>query len=117
MFAPVSGASASQLTHCDMDVSTTDSSVTTHNHSVTHDMTVMSMSDTSVQKAESSHDCCSNNNICISNCDMSMSVSMLIKTSSYSPNFTRTVALVAPVNDLIIREHTPPFRPPLSLHS
>ncbi len=117
MIVPVRGAVAMQQSHCDMDDNTVYTSADISDHSIAHDMTAMSIADTSVQKADKSHDCCSNNSICISNCDMSMSVSVLMKRSIYTPKFTQAEASVALTTDLITIEHTPPYRPPLVFHS
>ena len=122
MFAPMRSVIAMQQTHCDMGNHIAghdaESSTVISDHSDDHDMIAMSMANSStVQKSEISHDCCSGSSNCVSNCDMSISVSLLMQESSYIPNFTNTSGSVALITDLIKKEFTPPFRPPLVSHS
>jgi len=48
---------------------------------------------------------------------MSISVSLLVHKSFYTPNFINLPGSVALITDLIKKEFTPPFRPPLVTHS
>jgi len=81
----------------------------------THDMTAMSM--LTGESKQNSHDCCTGDSICKKICHMSMPASILMQDSSYIANFTHVSQSVALSTDLIKREHTPPFRPPLAYHS
>lgn len=78
-----------------------------------HDMMSM-VTDASKQN---SHDCCTGSGICKKICHMSMPVSILMQDSPYISNFTNVTQSVSLSTDLIKRELTPPFRPPLVSHS
>ncbi len=83
-------------------------------HSAGHDMMAMSMATSSnEQKAENSHACCSGKSSCADNCEMRISVSLLMQKSSYNPNFTNITRSVVLISGLVKKEYTPPFRPPL----
>ena len=122
MFAPVRSVMAMQQTHCDMgnhaghdvESSATISADPGTGDPGSHDMMTMSITSSSVQD---SHDCCSGKSICASDCDMSISVSLLVHKSFYTPNFINLPGSVALITDLIKKEFTPPFRPPLVTHS
>lgn len=122
MFAPLRSVMAMQQIHCDMGNHIAghdaESSTVISDYSDDHDMMAMSMTaSSSVQKTENSHDCCSGNSNCVSDCDMSISASLLMQESSYSPNFTNVLGSVALAANLIKIEFIPPFRPPLVSHS
>lgn len=114
MFVPMRSVMAMQQSHCDMVNHITGSSTVISDYTGGHDMMAMSMSaSSSAQKAENSHDCCSAKGDCTSDCHMSVSVSLLMQKSSYKPNFTNISGSVALISDLVKKEFTPPFRPPL----
>ena len=127
MFAPLRSVMAMQQIHCDMGNhiagmnadQNAESSTVVSGYSDDHDMLAMSMvtSTSDQKKSENSHGCCSGKSICTSNCDMSISASLLIQESSYIPNFTNIPGPVTQITDLIKKEFTPPFRPPLVFHS
>ena len=123
MFAPLRGVMAMQQTHCDVGNHIAghdaESSAVISAYSGDHEMMDMSVvANTSVQKSVNSHSCCSGSHKCVSNCaDMSISASLLMQELSYTPNFTNVSGSVALTTDLINREFTPPFRPPLVTHS
>ena len=125
MFAPMRSAMAMQQSHCN----NMDSNISNHNavssavipdYSGDHDIMVMLISSNpqkAEQKVESAHGCCSGQGSCTSDCDMGVSVSLLMQESSYVPNLTNISESVALITDLIKREFIPPFRPPLVSHS
>ena len=119
MFAPLRSVMAMQQAHCDMGNhiagKNADSSTVISDHTGNHDMMAMSMAASS--SVQNSPDCCSGKSICSSDCDMSISVSLLMQESSYIPNFTDVPGSVALTTGLIKKEFTPPFRPPLVSHS
>ena len=124
MFAPLRSVMAMQQTHCDMANhiagQNAQSSTVISDYSGDHDMMAMSMAANSSEHKsveQKSHDCCSGKSICTSDCDMSISASLLIQESSYTPNFTNAPGSVALITVLIKKEFTPPFRPPLVSHS
>jgi len=123
----VRSALAMQQTHCDMSDNVAADGAVMSEHSG-HDMMAMSMTDdpktadfetvdSGMQKSEKSHDCCSDSTFCESACNMNISASLLTQESSYIPNFTNVPGSVALITDLINKEFTPPFRPPLVSHN
>jgi len=104
MFAPASGSLAAQSSHCDMSN--------------------MSSMNSELMDSDSSHqghalqteknNCCDTDN-CASNCDMGMTVSLFIQTSSYSPVFLAVTESVALSTEVLIRSLAPPSRPPADL--
>lgn len=115
MFAPLRSVMAMQQSHCDtgdstIEVSTTASVSKMH---AMHDMSAMSLPDSSNQNSEqSSHQCCSDGNTCANDCDMGVAVSLLIQTSIYAPLFINVAEAENISSSPIIRELTPPSRPP-----
>ena len=83
MLAPMRSVMAMQQIHCDMGNHITghdaESSTVISDYSDDHDMMAMSMAASTNLK--NSHDCCSDNNSCVSGCDMNISVSLLTQES------------------------------------
>ena len=111
---------AMPLSHCDMANSgtsqnsahNTGSNTLMSDYPAAHDMMSMATSSNG-QNAENSHACCSGKSSCTDNCDMRISVSLLMQKSSYNPNFTNITRSVVLIPDPVKKEYTPPFRPPL----
>jgi len=139
MFAPLRSVMAAQQSHCDMeDMSTEEMSVSMH-ASKSHDMSKMSSMDMSAwlaaseqtaaepatsqptiseqaaEQAAVNQQCCCCDDNCVSNCDMGLSVSILIHASSYTPVFINTAVSTTPSLNVLARALTPPSRPPAYL--
>lgn len=120
MFAPLSSPMAMQQSHCDMDadamsISTASSTLAVESHDMhaSHDMASMSLPDSNQQKSEtSSHQCCYDGNACAGDCDMGMTVSLLIQTATFAPLFINVEEAENVSSAAIVRELTPPSRPP-----
>ena len=113
MFAPLRSVMAIQSTHCQMD-----------------DMSVMNsmVQDQSVQGQTSHHmdhdqsiavdqQCCCCDDACAGSCDMGMSASLVMQSSSYGPVFRNVSESVSISTDILVRELTPPSRPPANLYN
>lgn len=135
MFAPLRGAIAVQQTHCDMNEmampSAGDNVMPGHDMSG-HDMTAMnSMVAVHQEMAyqESSHEfdqsslqpdhqcCCCDGADCAGNCDMGMTVSLLLQQSPYQPVFKGEAESATVSSTVLLRELTPPSRPPAKFHN
>ena len=120
MFAPIRSVMAMQLTHCDMDtavmkistpVSKTDAGPSDIHAS--HDMSSMPGHNSGHQKSEKNqHPCCSGAKVCASDCDMGTTVSLFIQKSTYAPLFINVAETENISSEPIVRELTPPSRPP-----
>ena len=124
MFAPMRSVLAEQQSHCDMDempvsVSMSKaehviSSITVSSHdSFTHDSPT---NDASITDITAEHDCCCcDANSCVSNCDMSISASILMQNSAYTPIIISTSNSALFSSALLIRALPPLSRPPVIL--
>jgi len=137
MFAPLRSVMAVQQTHCDMDagVLVSNSDLVSSNSPVLHDMSTMlsiesmhhknqyAVTEHSAnhqvadqlaveQQTESNHQCCCCDTNCVSDCEMGMSVSLLMQVSSYTPLFTNAADSAIISFEILVRELTPPSRPP-----
>lgn len=122
MFSPVRSAMAMEQSHCDMnDNVAVDSAIISEHldseHSGHNMMAMPMIDDSGIQKSENAHDCCSGSNSCVDNCNIHVSVSLLTHETTYIPNLTNVSESVVLIPDLIKKEFTPPFRPPLFFHS
>lgn len=117
MVAPMRSVMAMQQMHCDMDTSSTSKVSVSENHAA-HDMSSMSQlafnqQATNQQPSEKNqHSCCSGSDSCSTNCDMGMAVSLLIQATSYAPLFLNVAEAESVSSAPIVRELTPPSRPP-----
>ncbi len=98
MFAPVSGVLAAQPESCDMSNMSSMDSDTSQEY---------------ILQTEKNN-CCDTDN-CAGTCDMGMTVSLFIQTSSYSPVFLAVTESVALSTEVLIRSLAPPSRPPADL--
>jgi hypothetical protein len=105
MFAPVRGAMALQQVHCNMDDMVMES----------HDMASMPSTDTKQQADRQC--CCCDGADCASNCDMGMTVSLVIQQTPYIPVFKKVSESITISANILLRELTPPSRPPANLHN
>ena len=118
MVAPMRSVMAMQQMHCDMDASSSVSEVSVSENHAGHDMSSMSplafnQQATNQQPSEKNqHPCCSGSDSCSTNCDMGMAVSLLIQTTSYAPLFLNVAEAESVSSAPIVRELTPPSRPP-----
>lgn len=118
MFAPMRSVMAMQQMHCDMDASSSVSEVSVSENHASHDMSSMSQlafnqQPTNQQPSEKNqHSCCSGSDSCSTNCDMGMAVSLLIQATSYAPLFLNVADADNVSSAPIVRELTPPSRPP-----
>lgn len=103
-------ASESALSHCDVaDMDMTAKTLSMQRHVVSAEAVVN-------QQAATDHQCCCcDDTTCASDCDMGMSVSILIQSSGYLPFFINKKTLTLPASNLLIRALTPPSRPPVIL--
>ena len=119
MFAPIRSAMAVQQAPCDMDGMNMDEmsmSMSMQGHDM-HAMHDMSSTDDPAdlatdQQVVSSAQCCCCGNDCVSNCDISVSVSLIMQVSAFSPVFVNTSNTHSFISDLLLRALTPPSRPP-----
>ena len=115
MLLPLRGAFAMQLVACNMD----DTSATMSLEHCQH-KAALSASAGSVVKQHAStpyKGCCSNGGACMSDCHFAMSASLLVTDSGYAPVLLATAVIATISNALVVRELSPPSRPPLTLHS
>ena len=70
---------------------------------------------TTEQQVVSSAQCCCCGNDCVSNCDVSVSVSLIMQASAYSPVFVNASNTDHYISDLLLRTLTPPSRPPATI--
>lgn len=122
MVAPMRSVMAMQQMHCDMDASSSVSEVSVSENHASHDMSSMSplafnQQATNQQPSEKNqHSCCSGSgsgsDSCSTNCDMGMAVSLLIQATSYAPLFLNVAEAEGVSSAPIVRELTPPSRPP-----
>ncbi len=116
MFAPIRSAMAVQQTHCDMDEMNMDEmsmSMSMQDHNM-HDMSSADhrIDLTIDEKAVSNKQCCCCDNDCVSNCEIGVSVSLVMQVSVYSPVIVNTSNTDSYISDLLLRTLTPPSRPP-----
>ena len=114
MFAPIRSAMAVQQTHCDMDEMNIDEmSMSMQDHAM-HDMSSADhpIELTIDEQAVSNTQCCCCDNDCVSNCEIGVSVSLVMQVSVYSPVFVNTSNTHSYISDLLLRTLKPPSRPP-----
>lgn len=123
MFAPIRSVTATQLMHCDMDASAvkistivSTSNVSSADMHASHDMSSMPMHDSGQQPSDTNqHRCCDGMKTCAGDCDMGTAVSLLIQTSNYAPLFINVAETEIISSEPIVRELTPPSRPPAKI--
>ncbi|MFV2004683.1 MAG: hypothetical protein ACC650_05715 [Gammaproteobacteria bacterium] len=125
MMAPLRSVLATQLMVCDMKADslvTAEASVSAKHcqHGIGND----SMSNASVlevqddfQIGKQTKSCCSSNSACMSGCHFAISASLFIQPADYSPALLVIDTFDNVSSLLIVRELSPPSRPPLSLYS
>ncbi len=117
VIAPVRGALAIQDSHCDMEemvMSKHDGMMGSHDM-MTHDMSGMMSSEQ--PQHNSKQCCCCDGTDCAGQCDMGMSVSIVVQQSSYVPVFKDVSESITVSENILVRELTPPSRPPANLHN
>ena len=132
ILAPLRSVLASQLMACDMEKSpaviTLDAGA-----DVTPDHCQHGSSDTAAGKVKSKNlqgdnptkyqnilqakSCCSDSDACQSNCQFALSASLFLQHVEYLPALFSEAAFEAASHAVLVRELTPPSRPPLLLHS
>lgn len=123
MLMPVRSAMAMQFVHCDMDASgikistvIAASESSSSGMHASHDMTSMSVHDSSHQPSDTNqHSCCDGMKTCAGDCDMGTAVSLLIQTSSYAPLLISVAEAGNDSSEPILRELIPPSRPPAKI--
>jgi len=111
MFAPMRSVLAEPVSHCDMD----DMSSTASMHQM-HQSQAGFIPDHINQSQQSQHQCCCcDTSRCAGNCDMGMTVSLLMQASPYSPVFVNAEKITLYSAVLLLRTLSPPSRPPLIL--
>jgi hypothetical protein len=135
IISPLRSALAMQLMQCEMenmmDDVTANMAVASH-HAEMHTMHVSTnaspvgsshqlhvMQTESAQPVSDQHQCCccDDGSNCMGNCDLGMNASLVILVSAYTPAFVEVTQAPIISTDVIIRELTPPSRPPATLHS
>ena len=116
VFAPIRSVMAVQQAHCDMDEMNMDE-MSMPMSMQEHDMHNMSSADNAIdltidERDVSNTQCCCCDNDCVSNCDIGVSVSLVMQVSVYSPVFVNTSNTHSYISDLLLRTLTPPSRPP-----
>ena len=129
MITPMRGVLASSLSHCDMsdmdmsamnminkDMINKDGAAMTmmHEHHASA-VTVVGKLVTDKQMDTHNECCCCDGNSCTGNCDMGMSVSILMLGSSYTPGFVDTKLSILSTSSVLAVALTPPSRPPALL--
>lgn len=123
MFAPLRGVVAMQDTHCDMDEMSMSSSSADSSHEmmVSDEMHIMSSIDADALQQESGQSdhqcCCCEGADCAANCDLGTVVSLVLQQSSYVPLFKDVSESISVSQNILIRELTPPSRPPATLYN
>jgi hypothetical protein len=114
VFTPMRSVLAEQVSHCNMeDMPAMSVTVSTHHMHVSQ---ADQISDHINQSQLSQHECCCcDADSCAGNCDMGMTVSLLMQVSPYSPVLINTEKLILSSSKLLIRALSPPSRPPLTL--
>ena len=116
MFAPIRSAMAVQQAHCDMDeMNMGEMSMPMSMQG--HDMHDMSSADDPIdlkidEKTVTDTQCCCCGNDCVSNCEIGVSVSLVLQVSLYSPVFANASNIHSYTTDLLLRTLSPPSRPP-----
>jgi hypothetical protein len=67
--------------------------------------------------SKQSKDCCGNSNTCLSDCHFAISVSMFLQTVDYSPLLLNADIFENVSITPLVRELSPPSKPPLHLYS
>jgi len=113
MFAPMRSVLAEQASHCNMDdMSAMSATASTHQMQLSQPDLIP---DHINQSQQSQHECCCcDAGSCAGNCDMGMTVSLLMQVSSYSPHFVNPEKLMLSATALLLRTLSPPSRPPLT---
>ena len=136
MFSPVRSVLAGQSEHCNMDeMKSSMSEMKTapsydNDKHASHDMSAKTSKNSKhlTQHPVSHHNvadqaaahqccCCDDADACSGNCEMGMSVSLVLQESFYSPVFKDASRSGVFSSTVLIRELTPPSRPPAFLHS
>ena len=113
MFAPLRGAIADQATHCQMgDMSAMEM---THHDQMLQNQAGHQMNHEQVIAIDQQSCCCDGD--CASNCDMGMTVSLILQSSAYTPVIKNVSESIRISTDIIVRVLTPPSRPPAILYS
>ena len=111
MFAPIRSAMAAQQAHCDMDemdMSEMSMSMSMHDMSSAADAIDLKIDENTVTDTQ----CCCCGNDCVSNCEIGVSVSLVLQVSLYSPVFANASNIHSYTTDLLLRTLSPPSRPP-----
>ncbi len=128
ILAPLRSVLASQLMACDMEetsavVMAEAGDSMNHCEHLSHDMSIDMPQDKQLSDDSASHkntvqvtSCCSDDS-CKSNCHFAVSASLFIQNSEYLPMLFSTDVFETSVTTLLVRELSPPSRPPLSFYS
>ena len=133
IISPFRSALAIQLLPCEME-SMSDDAVANMAVSSHHDIHAMHESAASRMDASHQHHlmqsdskqagtdqlsccCCDDGNSCAGNCDLGVNASLVIRKSSFTPVLIDVTRAPMISTDIVIREPSPPFRPPATLHS
>lgn len=130
MLAPLRGVMAVQQSHCDMEdmpmSASANDSMSGHDMSghAMHGMSPLEFTAVPVHmtadqpqtdQSTSNEQCCCCDSGCAANCDMSISASMVMNASAYSPVFINTSNSISYTSEILVRALTPPSRPPANL--
>ena len=108
MIAPVRSVLAEQDSHCDMEDMSAMSQVSSHQmHQPQSDVDESKLADIHSQC------CCCDGDNCAGNCDMGMTVSILMRDSIFRPVFASASNVTIFSPEILARALTPPTRPPL----
>lgn len=122
MFAPLRSAFAMQFMSCNMQPPPTKAESSSMMVSPTTEhcqhMSVDAPVDDSVYPVSHTvKSCCNGDAPCSSSCHFAISASLFLQAADYSPALINTDTFAIISNALLVRELSPPSRPPLSLHS
>ena len=121
MITPLRSVMAEQGSHCDMDDMPGMSSTAITSNTMANQMHMSQADNAQVdidapQYKQMQHECCCcDGDSCANNCDMGLSISILMQDSAFSPVFVSASYIKLFSSDILARALTPPTRPPLKL--
>lgn len=110
MLVPLRSVMAMAPQHCKMDA------MSTHEMATMSSAEMKSHQHSTAATADIKHKCCCcDDGKCAGNCDLGMSISLLVQESLYAPFIVAVTASVINASAILIRPLTPLPRPPATL--
>jgi len=120
MFAPLRSAFAAQFTTCNMNADMASATESASNHqqhmmnSLQETVDQVNMTQADITQAKN---CCGDKGACKSDCHIAISTSLFMQRVDYAPLLINTDTINNISSTLLVRELSPPSRPPLALYS